>query len=77
LESEPACEILGLVVDQNYRCQGVGRSLVAAVEAWAGSRGVTTIKVRSNMVRAESHPFYERLGYARVKSQHVYRKLLG
>jgi GNAT superfamily N-acetyltransferase len=77
LESEPACEILGLVVDQNYRCQGVGRTLVAAVEAWAGTRGVTTIKVRSNVVRAESHPFYERLGYARVKSQHVYRKVLG
>jgi GNAT superfamily N-acetyltransferase len=77
LESEPACEILGLVVDQNYRCQGIGRALVVAIEAWAGTRGLATIKVRSNVVRAESHPFYERLGYSRVKSQHVYRKLLG
>lgn len=77
LESEPACEILGLVVDQNYRSQGVGRTLVAAIEAWARTRGVALIKVRSNVVRAESHPFYERLGYSRVKSQHVYRKSLG
>jgi hypothetical protein len=30
--------------------------------------------VRSNVVRAESHQFYERLGYARVKTQHAYRK---
>jgi GNAT superfamily N-acetyltransferase len=77
LESEPACEILGLVVDQNCRGHGIGRTLVAAVESWAGTRGLAAIKVRSNVVRAESHPFYERLGYTRVKSQHVYRKSLG
>jgi hypothetical protein len=29
------------------------------------------IAVRSNTVRAESHPFYERAGYVRVKTQHV------
>jgi GNAT superfamily N-acetyltransferase len=68
LESEPACEILGLVVDQSCRGQGIGRMLVAAIETWAVTRGLATIKVRSNVVRAESHPFYERLGYRRVKS---------
>jgi predicted N-acetyltransferase YhbS len=26
------------------------------------------------VVRAESHPFYERLGFARVKTQHAYLK---
>ena len=77
LESEPNCEILGLVVDQNFRSQGVGRTLVAAVEAWAAARGLTSIRVRSNVARAESHPFYERLGFSRIKSQHVYRKSLG
>jgi hypothetical protein len=24
--------------------------------------------------RSESHPFYERLGYHRVKTSHIYRK---
>jgi len=33
-------------------------------------------KTRSNAVRAESHPFYQRLGYARTKTQHYYRKAL-
>jgi hypothetical protein len=28
------------------------------------------------VVRAESHPFYERLGYLRTKTQHAYRKTL-
>lgn len=25
-------------------------------------------------MRPEAHPFYERLGYVRVKTQHAYRK---
>ncbi len=76
LESGARCEILGLVVDPDHRGGGVGRRLVAAVEQWAALRGLGQMAVRSNVVRAESHPFYERLGYVRVKTQHAYRKRL-
>lgn len=76
LEYGRRCEILGLVVDGRRRQQGIGRLLVAAVEAWAAARGLDEVAVRSNVARAESHPFYERLGYARVKTQHSYRKSL-
>jgi GNAT superfamily N-acetyltransferase len=76
LESERRCEILGLVVDADYRGKGVGRRLVHATEQWARSRGLSQVAVRSNVVRVESHPFYERLGYRRVKTQHAYRKTL-
>ena len=76
LEAERRCEILGLVVDAAHRGRGAGRRLVGAVEQWAGSRGVELIAVRSNVARTESHPFYERLGYVRVKTQHAYRKRL-
>ncbi|HTM23980.1 MAG TPA: GNAT family N-acetyltransferase [Vicinamibacterales bacterium] len=74
LETGRHCEILGLVVDANHRRGGAGRRLVAAIEAWAASRGIAQMAVRSNVVRLESHPFYERLGYSRVKTQHSYRK---
>jgi GNAT superfamily N-acetyltransferase len=74
LEAGKRCELLGLVVDLGHRRRGVGQELVAAVERWALGRGVTEISVRSNVVRAESHPFYQRLGYRRTKTQHVYRK---
>src|ERR1044072_9019479 len=50
LESDPWCEIAGLVVDPGHRGEGVGRALVAAVEAWAGARGLSVVKVRSNVV---------------------------
>src|SRR5215831_20063327 len=73
LEIGRVCEILGLVVDASARLGGAGRALMAAVEQWAVSRGLPQVSVRSNVVRAESHPFYERLGYGRVKTQHSYR----
>ena len=74
LEAGRSCEILGLVVAANQRRLGIGRRLVEGVERWAVERGLRQICVRSNVVRAESHQFYERLGYARVKTQHAYRK---
>ena len=76
LEADRHYEILGLIVDAAHRRGGRARRLVAAAEAWAATRGANELAVRSNIVRAESHPFYERAGYIRIKTQHVYRKPL-
>ena len=76
LESEPRCEILGLVVHADHRGKGVGRRLVESMEQWADARELGLMAVRSNVTREESHPFYERLGYIRAKTQHAYRKTL-
>lgn len=71
------CAILGLVVAAGYRGRGVGRRLAEAAARWAKERGLDEMSVRSNVVRAEAHPFYERLGYSRIKTQHAYRKWVG
>jgi GNAT superfamily N-acetyltransferase len=76
LESEPRAEITGLVVDSRHRGAGTGRLLVEQGEAWARARGFEAIGVRSNVMRERAHVFYERLGYAVVKSQKVFRKPL-
>jgi GNAT superfamily N-acetyltransferase len=76
LESGRRCEILGLVVDQEHRRQGIGRQLILAVEQWARERGILQVAVRSNVQRTVSHEFYQRLGYQPAKTQHAYRKSL-
>jgi GNAT superfamily N-acetyltransferase len=73
----PQVEIMGLSVGSDVRRMGVGRALVKAVEAWAQQFGDSPIVVRSNVVRPESHPFYEKISYKRTKTQHVYARSLG
>ncbi|MEO6103616.1 MAG: GNAT family N-acetyltransferase [Pseudoxanthomonas sp.] len=74
LETGRKAEIVGLVVDARTRRSGAGKALVAAAEAWVRQHGLDTLMVRSNAARVESHPFYEGLGFARTKTQHVYFK---
>lgn len=76
LESGEKAEIIGFVVDATQRRAGIGGQLLAAAERWAAERGFTQLMVRSNTARLESHPFYEKHGYLRAKSQHVYFKSL-
>ena len=73
----PQVEIMGLSVGAEARRMGVGRALVKAVEDWARQFGDSQIVVRSNVVRPESHPFYEKIGYKRKKTQHVYARSSG
>lgn len=70
-------EIMGLIVGAGARRRGVGKALIGGVEDWGRQLGVEHIVVRSNVVRPDSHPFYEGIGYRRDKTQHVYSKSLG
>jgi GNAT superfamily N-acetyltransferase len=62
LESEPCGEIAGLVVAAPRRGQGVGKALVQAALAWAAERGLANMRVRSNVVRQETHRWYQAAG---------------
>ena len=76
LLSGPKADIGGLVVDEGHRSGGVGAELLAAAEAWARERGARTMMVRSRVARERAHRFYERKGYALVKTSHVFEKPL-
>lgn len=76
LESDPAAEIAGLVVDEAFRGAGVGARLVAEVEAWAAGQGYGRIRVRSNVKRNRARRFYERAGFTVTKRQRNFEKPL-
>lgn len=76
LQAEPRAEIGGLVVSARVRSKGIGRSLMAQAEQWAAGRGLNKILVRSRTARERAHRFYERAGYARIKTSIVFEKEL-
>lgn len=74
LESGPNAELGGLVVDESARGRGIGTALVARAESWARERGIRNLCLRSNVIRAEAHAFYQKLGFAIQKSQFKFQK---
>lgn len=59
LEEDLAAEVCSLVVLDACRGQGVGRALMAHAEAWARARGLLDVFLRSNVVRKDTHRFYD------------------
>lgn len=58
------------------RLRAIGRALMERAEAWAWDMGLAAVRLRSNVIRAEAHAFYARIGYAPVKTQKVFAKEL-
>ncbi|EJL01593.1 MULTISPECIES: GNAT family N-acetyltransferase [Pseudomonas] len=56
--------ITSLVIDENYRGQGVGAMLVAAADAFFTKQLCTRVEVTSGDHRTEAHAFYVRQGFA-------------
>ncbi|HRP11498.1 MAG TPA: GNAT family N-acetyltransferase [Terricaulis sp.] len=62
----PHVVIADLVVDPNARSGGVGRALVAFVEAEARARGIGWAFLESGLGNERAHHFFEREGFAVV-----------
>jgi len=74
IESDSYAEIGGLVVDENYRGKGIGKLLVEEAERWAQEKKFTKLRVRSNVIRKNTHRFYLHFGYKEEKEQKVFGK---
>jgi predicted N-acetyltransferase YhbS len=72
LESEPFVEIGGLVVDGNFRKQGIGQQLIEQVKVWGLAKSVTKLRVRCNTTRTDTHTFYLNVGFSESKEQKVF-----
>jgi GNAT superfamily N-acetyltransferase len=76
LAADDAAELRGLVVDEKWQRQGVGRQLMHAAEEWALRHGCRTIYVRSRISRREAHAFYRHLGYRQIKTSFTFVRTL-
>jgi GNAT superfamily N-acetyltransferase len=74
VEADARVEISGLVVDERFRSQAVGRFLLGRAEEWAREKGCSATGLRSNVIREQAHAFYERQGYEHTKTQKSFRK---
>ncbi|MGC4001179.1 MAG: GNAT family N-acetyltransferase [Anaeromyxobacter sp.] len=70
-------EVAGLVVDEAHRGRGAGAALMHEAERWAARWQLGEVRLRSAVHREQAHRFYERLGYARVKTQHTFVRGVG
>jgi GNAT superfamily N-acetyltransferase len=76
LESDVRAEVNGLIVAEEQRSAGAGAKLLEAAEEWARRHGCLGMNVRSNVIRARAHGFYERNGYEHYKTQKAFRKAI-
>lgn len=73
LASPSFYEIVGLVVEPEYRGRGIGKQLVVHVtDKYRGKW-----RVRCNEKRLETHKFYEAINFNGCKIQHVFEKRSG
>jgi len=72
IESSPFYEISGLVVDEPYRGQGVGKHLVNEVKLWCSGKEINKLRVRCNVTRIMSHEFYLKLGFKESKVSKIF-----
>jgi len=76
IEGDAGAEVWGLVVDESLRGRGIGKALMARAEDWARERGFRDVSLRTNIIRKETHRFYQSLGYEITKTQYKMKKRL-
>ena len=62
-ETSPVGYLEGIVVDSEYRNQGIARTLCEECEAWAKEQGCTEFASDCELTNTESLRFHMRLGF--------------
>jgi GNAT superfamily N-acetyltransferase len=69
-------DVAALVVDEDFRGQGIGSLLVKRAEEWARENQFPLLRVRTNVKRTDTHRFYEREGFELTKNAYMFVKKL-
>lgn len=75
--SDSLKNIMAIAVDEAYQNQGIGKTLLYAVEEWAKECGCCGVRLVSSATRTGAHEFYLSCGYTNKKLQKNFFKLFG
>lgn len=67
--------VLGLVVDKEYRRRGIGKRLIEFAEVWAKENRYNGMRLVSGVNREGAHEFYISCGFNKRKEQKNFIKL--
>lgn len=67
--------VMGIAVDSRWQSNGVGKSLLKALEKWANDDGASGIRLSSGIDREAAHKFYVNCGYTFSKQQKNFIKI--
>jgi GNAT superfamily N-acetyltransferase len=68
--------ILGLVIGEGHRSDGIGAELLGAAEQWARARGCQRLVVATRVTRERAHRFCAREGFEVSKTSYFLTKAL-
>jgi ribosomal-protein-alanine acetyltransferase len=72
LQQETVAEVDGVVVDQDYRGQGIGSALISAAMAWAANAGASGVRLEVRASNAAAIALYRRHGFCQVGIRRAY-----
>jgi aminoglycoside 6'-N-acetyltransferase I len=75
-DSSPVAFLEGIYVAPQYRRQGVGRALVAAVAAWGRAQGCTELASDALLENRDSHAMHRALGFEETERVVYFKKPL-
>lgn len=67
--------VLGFVVKEKYRNNGIGNELMNNLEQWAKKNGYSGIRLSTGFDRLNAHRFYQRHGFINIKKQMNFLKI--
>ena len=71
---DPIMNILGFVVKEEFRGNGIGHLLITEIERHAKRHGFTGFRLTSGETRTQAHHFYEKHGFTTNKTSKKYVK---
>ena len=71
---DPIMNILGFIVKEEFRSEGIGHKLITEAEVLAKKHGFTGFRLTSGDYRAGAHRFYEKHGFTTNKTSKKFVK---